>query len=197
MKLTQFEGAIIRLDIVNYRLVAIDTEFPHHAEKNRHSQAVKNILRDAAIEQLYNLIKIRDDMLKEPRFKSIDDSLECIIQPIIIHREPIKKIRNNYISHIQEKDNRFSVTIQEIHEKHNFPMKFAFFKFLCGLGIHYINFILANFKKEVSHAREKHRNNMPAPLPIPCEYTFDNIDAKIDEILTHVRNEIQKNNMSI
>ena len=192
IELEKFEAGLIRFVFVGYRFTTIYSEFPKHDKTDPHSTFVKNLFREFAIEQLHNLLKIRNDMLEIPKFKKLDDIISPIIKPIMDCTKPIKLIRNNYISHVQDGDRKFNLGLQEIHEKHALPTAFGFYQFLCGLAMAYTNLIEINFWKESNRSNKKYGALMGMPLPVYSPHTLKNYMEKVREIYIPVIDEMTK-----
>ena len=192
IELEKFEAGLIRFVFVGYRFTTIYSEFPKHDKTDPHSTAVKSLFREFTIEQLHNLLKIRADMLKIPEFKKLDDVISPIIKPIIDCTKPIKLIRSNYISHVQDGDRKFNLGLQEIYEKHTFPTAFGFYQFLCGLAMVYTNLVEINFWKESNRSNKKYDTLMGMSLPVYSPHTLKNYREKIHEIRRPVIDEMTK-----
>jgi len=107
VKLPVFESNLVRLMIVNYRLMAIHHEFPNQMIDSQHALFVRSLFRDVAVEQLHNFMKIRTALLENPSFVKLDDIIKEVIAPILEKEEPITELRHNYVAHIQEQGRRF------------------------------------------------------------------------------------------
>ena len=192
IELEKFEAGLIRFVFVGYRFTTIYSEFPKHDKTDTHSIAVKNLFREFTIEQLHNLLKIRNDMLEIPKFKKLDNVISPIIKPIIDCTKPIKLIRSNYISHVQDGNRKFNLGLQEIYEKYAFPTVFGFYQFLCGLARAYTNLIEINFWKESNKSNKKYSALMGMSLPVYSPHTLKNYMEKVHEIYRPVIDEMTK-----
>ena len=190
--LEKFEAGLIRFMFVGHRFMTIYFEFPNHDKTDSHSIDVKSIFREFIIEQLHNLLKIRHDMLKIPEFKKLDDVINPIIKPVINCALPIKIIRSNYISHVQDGDRKFKLGLQEICEKYDLPTVFGFYQFLCGLAMYYTHLIEINFWDESIVAHKKYQDLMRIPLIMHSSHTLKNYKEKIGEICKPVMDEMTK-----
>jgi len=167
--LSKFESDLIKLNWVWLRLWAMYTEFPKIQGNDPNSKTFRSVIREMIILQLDNFLKIRDELLKEPSFKKLDNCLSLLWQPIVTVKTPIKKIRNNYVAHVQEDKfvkKPFQVMIQEIIDKYQLPTSWGYWVMLAGCVMFYGGMIDANFKKEWNTAEKKYK----AMSPVSTKY---------------------------
>ena len=189
VKLTNFETNALRLIMVSLRLMSVYHEFPKNMQKGDDAILARSNLRDFCVEQLHNWIKIRKDMRKDPKFKKLDDLITPLIQPILDKKKPLKKLRDNYVSHIQEEGRNFKDLPNDIVQKYKLPTNWAFYSHLAGLAFYYYGIVDNNFKKEFDHAMKVYEAKMGVPIKITSGYTMINVDKKIMPVLNplHVK----------
>jgi len=162
--LSKFESDLIKLNWVWLRLLAMYTEFPKIQGNDQNSKTFRSVIREMVILQLDNFLKIRDELLNESSFKKLDNCLSLLWQPIVKVKTPIRKIRNNYVAHIQEDKfvkKPFEVMIQEIIDKYQLPTSWGYWVMLAGCVMFYGGMIDANFKKEWDTAEKKYNAMSP------------------------------------
>lgn len=111
-----------------------------------------------------NFIVIREELLKNNKFKKLDGCLTQLWEPILDLKTPIRKIRNNYIAHIQDEKyikNSFDLMIQDIIDSHQVPTSWGFWIMLAGLVMLYGGAVRLNLKKEWDVASKKYVSLTP------------------------------------
>ncbi|OLB91699.1 MAG: hypothetical protein AUH25_02025 [Thaumarchaeota archaeon 13_1_40CM_38_12] len=195
--LTDFESDLLRLVFVEYRALAIFNEFPNQMIKDHHHLLVRSVFREMATAQLHNFIIIHKDLLRYPEFKKLDDVIHSLVKPILDLEEPIKLLRHNYVSHVQEGGRKFELTIQEICEKYKLPSAWGYWRYLCGLVFFYIEIIHANFFQEYNKAHEKYNAMSGEQLVIPSDIKMNNSLEKIAEIFIPIITELDKHGYKV
>jgi hypothetical protein len=104
-ELSDFESTLIKLQWVKNRLMPIFELFPQ-IKDDTFGDPFRRVLRETIVVQLHNFIRIRENLIKETKIQELDNCLEPLWDPIINLEIPIKKLRNQYIAHIQEEKNR-------------------------------------------------------------------------------------------
>jgi len=183
IKLTKFESNLVRFQWVLNRMAGVYVKFPQIQGKDPLSQAFRSVNRETIIIQAHNFLKIRKDLIKEPKLKKIDACLEPFWKPIIDLEEPIRKLRNNYIAHVQDKKQAFKELPGDIIDEYQLPNTWGAWLFIAGCIIWYGKFIDANFKKEWDTADRKYR----ALIPIDLKYSTINLQNYKD----HLNNPLQ------
>ena len=165
-KLTKFESDLIRLEWVWNRLGSIYLEFPKIQRNSAGSRYFSFVVRDMIILHLHSFLKIRADLIDEPIFKKLDNCLQLLLKDILHVKKPIKKIRNNYIAHIQDTRDKkpFNTMIQEIVDEYNLPTALVYWIDLAGRVHHYGGFVNANFTNELDVANRKYNAMSPELL---------------------------------
>ena len=181
--LSEFESNLVRLMIVTFRFQAIHHEYPNQMKKTSDAMLVRALFRDVTVEQLVNFIKIRNDLRKNPEFKKVDDTAKVLIQPILDKETPLKKMRNNYVSHIQEDGRKFKEMMGDIVLKYNLPTNWAYWSYLAGLAFMYFGLVDANFKKESDKAEKKYHAKAGFPITISSGFKMNDVIPKIGKIL--------------
>lgn len=181
--LTDFEADLMRLLHVQYRFLGVYKEFPNQMINDQNHLLVRSIFREVVVEQLHNFIKIRGDLLKNTDFKKLDDVVYPLVKPILDKQTPIKLLRNNYISHVQESGRKFKLMTNEICQKHNLPTSFGYWRFLAGLAFFYIGVVDVNFHHEWNKAEVKYKAMSGFPIMISAGFTMANSATKIGEIM--------------
>ena len=202
VQLTEFEANLLRLLYVYYRFWGIYKEFPNHMKKGMNHLLVKQILRETAIVQLGNFLRIRNDLLKNSEFRKLDVFLKPLVEEIEKCRKPMKLIRDNYIAHVQDKSNRrkkkpFEIMLQEICEQYQLPTTWAYWEFLCGCAWFYCGFVDVNFKKELDKAEKKHQALQGLPLTISSGYKMRDVRSKLKPLLKKVNDDLKKNGFKL
>ena len=187
VELTDFESDLLRLSIVHNRLETIYLEFPNHMKSGRRELFVRHLFREITIEQLHNFIRIRKDLVKNSVFEKLDNILKVMIEPILEYEEPIKKLRNNYVSHIQEEGRKFKTTSNEIILEYNFPTAFSFYAYLAGLVSYYCVIVKSNFKKEYSKSAKKYESMAGELIKISSGFKMEEVDKKIQDIMSKLQ----------
>ena len=190
--LTKFESDLIKLNWVWLRLWSMYTEFPKISGSDPNAKTFRSVVREMIILQLDNFLKIRDELLKDTSFKKLDNCLFPLWQPIIKIKTPMRKIRNNYVAHVQEDKfikKPFEVMIQEIVDKHQLPISPGYWVMLAGCVMFYGAVVDANFKKEWDSAEKKYT----AMSPVLTNYgtiNMSNYKGKLGNILAKTRTKL-------
>jgi len=192
VSLTKFESDMMRLQHVYIRFMTIYKEYPNQMIDDPHHKLVRYIFREFIVEQLHNFVKIRKDLLRNPDFVKLDKIMYPLVKQILDHQIPIKLLRDNYISHVQDTDRKFKLMTQEICEKYNLPTAWGYWRFLAGCAFFYSGIINLNFKKEFDKAQKKYDAMTGLPLTIPSEYKMANTQQKISKILNPLCLELDK-----
>lgn len=183
-KLTDFEADLLRLCIVWGRVMTIFQEYPNHMKKGDHELYVRHLFREITVEQLHNFIKIRKDLVKNPKFKKLDDIIKVLIEPILEFEIPIAKMRNQYVAHIQEEGGKkFKVMMNDIILKYKLPTTFSFYCYMSGLAYFYCGVVERNFTKEWDKAFKKYNAKLGVAMSISSGFKMKDAQKKINEIL--------------
>ena len=196
-ELTDFESNLMRLLIVALRFQAIYFTFPKNMGETPDAVLVRSLLRESAIQQLHNFMKIRKDLITNSEFKKLDDRINVLIQPILVHEEGITEMRNNYVAHIQENRRNFSEMMNDIVKKYNLPTDWASWTYFTGLAWHYWGFVDTNFKEENNHAHEKYETRVGVPITITSGFEMNDVESKIGEILKPLTEQLKKNGFNV
>ncbi|AFS82567.1 hypothetical protein [Candidatus Nitrosopumilus sediminis] len=197
VKLTDFESDLLRLSIVHNRFESIYLEYPNHMVEGRKALFLKHLFREIVVEQLHNFIKIRNDLRKNSKFEKLDEIIKIMVEPILEHKKPIKELRNNYVSHIQEGGRKFKETTNEIVLKYNFPTSFSFYQYLAGLVSYYSLIVKNNFKEEYKKSAKKYEAIRGEQIQINSGFKMKDVDDKIQKILFELKNSLEKHGFSI
>jgi hypothetical protein len=193
VKLNDFESDLLRLSIVHNRFESIYLEFPNHMKEGRKALFLRHLFREVVVEQLHNFIKIRKDLLKNSKFEKLDDIIQVMVGPILEHKKPIKELRNNYVSHIQEEGRRFKETTNEIVLKYNFPTSFSFYQYLAGLAAYYCLIVKYNFKEEYKKTGKKYEAIRGELIKIDSGFKMNDVDNKIQKMMYELKKPLEKN----
>ncbi len=146
------------------------------------------------IVQFYNFIKVRNDLIKDPKIKIVDESLKPCWEQIIKFQEPITQLRHQYISHIQEDDRRFKKTINEIIDEYQFPTKLGEALFMVGCILIYCDVIRGNFETEWKNAVKKHDVISPKALTYGTTKIAD-VPMKLKQVSELVATNLRQNKL--
>jgi len=91
----------MRLVHVQIKLRAMYEQFPKLPHSTKSERLFRRLVRENIIIQFFNFIKIRNDLIKDPKIKSVDESVKPLWETMIKFQEPITQIRHEYIAHIQ------------------------------------------------------------------------------------------------
>jgi len=192
-KLPEFEANLVRLMLVSYRFMAIHHEFPNQMKTGTDALFVRSLFREVAIEQLHNFIKIRSDLIQNPKFKKLDDIIKEVVEPILQHKEPIAKLRNNYVAHIQEDGRNFKVMMDDIVLEYDLPTNWAYWSYLCGLAFIYYGMIENNFRNECNRAEKLYNAKSGIALKISSGFEMKDVVRKMGEIINPIQVKLDEN----
>ena len=166
-------------------------------EQTEEAFNLRILFRDFAIEQLHNFINIRTDLITDSNFIKLDNIIKEIIEPILKYEEPIKKLRNNYVAHIQEQRKNFKVTMYDIFLEYTMPPNPERWYYLCGLEFYYFGFVRINFKKEFDCALKLYSERIHEAFLIAPECKINDINIKISKILKSITPKLVSNGYKI
>lgn len=150
------EGALPRLMWREIRLVAIYQNEGLVVARGRKAGLLRSVLRESIILNPYNFLKARTDLMCDPRYKDLDETLAPLIDPILNVETPIIKLRDRYIAHIQERGRPFRVRIQDIVDEHMLDMNYAYWLSLARSAASYAMFIQTNCADIMAEAERKY-----------------------------------------
>lgn len=179
---TDFESNILRLLIVALRFQAIHHEFPNQMSLTKDKMLVRAMLREYAIIQLHNFLKIRKDLLKNIEFKNLDDVIKPLIQPILDNENGIGKMRHNYIAHIQEEGRNFRIMMNDIVLEYNLPTDWASWSYFSGLAWYYYSLVDVNFKEQMDKAMELYEAKVGQPITNTLGFKMDEVISKMNDV---------------
>lgn len=158
------KGALLRLTLSEIRLVAIYQNEGLVAARDREVGLLRSVLRDSIILNLHNLLQARRDLMSDPLYRCLDELLTPLIGPILDVKTPIKKLRDEYIAHIQEHRRPFNVRIQDIIDKYMLDMDYEYWLSLARSAASYAMFIQANYAGAMTEAERKYDETLPLPF---------------------------------
>ncbi|MDH3395543.1 MAG: hypothetical protein OEL52_05235 [Nitrosopumilus sp.] len=161
-ELSDFESTLIKLQWVKNRLMPIFELFPQ-IKDDAFGDPFRRVLRETIVVQLHNFIRIRENLIKETKIQELDNCLEPLWDPIINLEIPIKKLRNQYIAHIQEEEKPFKIMPGDIIFSHDVPSTYGDWLFLAGCAASYCELVYVNMKSEWDKAEQKYRALTPFP----------------------------------
>jgi hypothetical protein len=187
MKLTNFQYELIKLDWVRNRCTAIYKKFPDIQGSDVLSNIFRSVLRETIIVQLHNFNQIRDKIIIDQTIAAVDKCLEPLWKPIDEYKDGIKRYRNNYIAHIQDKTKPFKETPEHIIERYSMPTYFGEWLFRAGCVMFYCQQLEANFYKEWNKARKYYY----ASAPVPTKYGLLHLGTFKKELVMKLFQSIQ------
>ncbi len=193
VNLSDFESDLLRLCIIWIRAMTIYKEYPKHMIKNEHELMVRHLFREVTVEQLHNFIKIRKDLLTNQEFKKLDDIVKPLVEPILQYEEPIKKLRNQYVAHIQEESRKFELMMNDIILEYSFPTSFSYYRYMTGLVFFYCGIIERNFKTEWDKAMKKYNAKSGIGISITSGFKMKDVERKITDILSPMQIPLHDN----
>ena len=124
------------------------------------------VVRETIILHLHSFLKVRSNLIGNSDFKKLDDCLQPLLRKILDAKTPIRKIRNGYIAHIQDRRSMkpFDLMIQEIVDKHHLPVAFTYWVALAGAAHTYGKFVKINFADEWTTVNRKYNAMSPMLL---------------------------------
>ena len=166
VELTAFESNLIRLDWIWIRLNPIVNAFPTIKEHDNNERTFGTVMRELVILYLCNFFSVREDLIKDNDFRKLDNRLSIFIKEVISYKEPFKKIRNNYVAHIQDGHHvtPFQITLHEIIDEYQLPTALDHSISLAETVRIYCEFVLVNFKDQYNTAARKQKSMDPSPL---------------------------------
>lgn len=191
MGLSKREANFLRLLYVRIKLRVIYDQLPKLPVSTPSERLFRAVIRENIVVQFHNFIQIRNDLIKDPKIKIIDEAVKPCWEQIIKFQEPITQLRHNYIAHIQENNRRFKKPINEIIDEYQFPTKFGEILFMTGCILIYCNVIRINFEKEWICAVKKHDVMNPAPLSYGT-MKIANVSTKLKQVSNIITINLQK-----
>lgn len=158
------KGALLRLTLSEIKLVAIYQNEDLVAARDREAGFLRSVLRDSIILNLHNLLQARRDLMSDPRYRCLDELLTPLIGPILDVKTPIKKLRDEYIAHIQEHRRPFKGHIQDIIDRHMLDMHYEYWLSLARSAASYAMFVQANYAGVMTKAERKYDETLPFPF---------------------------------
>ena len=196
MILSKQESNFLRLLHVRIKLRVIHDQFPKLPASTQSEKLFRSVIRENMIIQFYNFIKIRDDIIKDPKIKAVDESVKSLWESIIKFQEPITQLRHQYIAHIQEGNRRFKKPINEIIDEHQFPTKFGEVLFMAGCILIYCDVISVNFETKWKRAVKKHSIMSPYHIPYGT-MKIKQVATKLEQISEEVKINLNQNKLRI
>ena len=169
MTLTKFESDLFRLSFLEGSFYHLHQEFPKIKEGDTFF-SFKSLVREIAIIKLHTFLKVRTSLLEDLiilKKEAIDESLHPLIQPILNQKEGIRLLRNKYLAHMQEENQPFEKTVEEIIYETKLSTSWYDITFYCGCALNYCKFFKANFQKDFESTREKYFKSMPLEAMLP------------------------------
>lgn len=194
MGLSKQESDFLRLLHVRIKLRVIYDQLPKLPISTPSERLFRAVIRENIVVQFHNFIQIRNDLIKDPKIKTVDEVVKPCWEQIIKFQEPITQLRHNYIAHIQEDNRRFKKPINEIIDKYQFPTKFGEILFMTGCILIYCDVIRINFETEWKHAVKKYDAINPTPLSYGTMKIAD-ASTKLKQISDVVITNLRQNKM--
>jgi len=157
LTMTTFEANLMRLGWVGDRMAIMYKEYPN-IDSDTIEYNYKSLATEYIISQLWNFIKIRESLLNDLKSlnkEKIDQCLTDLWSPIFDNKIAIKKIRHNYVSHLQEVEKPFNPFIETIITDTEFPNNAGDILLFTWCVWSYKEFIKKIFKNEWSRAEKK------------------------------------------
>jgi len=196
MELSKQESNFMRLVHVEIKLRVVYEQFPKLPHNTSSERLFRSLTRENIIIYLYNFIKIRNDLIKDPKIKLVDESVKPLWETIIKFQEPINQIRHEYIAHIQEGNRRFKKPINEIMDEYEFPTQFGNILFMAGCILIYCDVICVNFETQWKHAIKKHRAMSPTHLRYGT-IKIAHVSSKLKQISDDIATNLKQNKLQI
>ena len=199
LEITKLESALYRLAFIEGSFYQLYMEFPQIKE-GKTFFSFKSLVRELAVIKLHTFLKIRKSLLQEfviLKKESLDESLRPLWEPIFEQRDGLRLLRNKYLAHMQEEDNPFEKTIEEIVYDTKIKSSWNDITFFCGCALNYCRFIKANFQKEFESARDKYHVSIPLEAMLP---RFDvkhvkNPETELLDAIDKSLKNLEKNNL--
>ncbi|TBR12264.1 MAG: hypothetical protein EPO62_00425 [Candidatus Nitrosotenuis sp.] len=188
------ESNFLRLLLIRIKLRVMYDQFPKLPIGTSSERLFRAVIRENMIVQFYNFIKVRNDLIKDPKIKVVDESLKQCWEPIIKFQEPITQLRHQYIAHIQEGDRRFKRTVNEIIDECQFPTRFGEILFMVGCILIYCDVIRGNFETEWKNTVKKHDVMNPKFLTYGT-LRIDDVSMKLKQISDEVATNLRQNKL--
>ncbi|NQW12582.1 MAG: hypothetical protein HQ481_22180 [Alphaproteobacteria bacterium] len=200
MTFTKFESNLYRLGALEGSFYHLYMEFPKIKEGETF-YSFKSLVREIAIIKLHTFLKARIIILEDltiMKKESIDESLRPLWEPIYEQKEGIRLLRNKYLAHMQEENQPFEETAEEILYETKIKSSWNDIIFYSGCALNYCMFLKANFQQEFESAREKYHSSIPLDAILP---NFEikhvkNPDAELLTVIDISIKNLQKNNLT-
>ena len=162
------------------------------------------MLRDHAIIQLHNFLKIRDSIrgdLRQIGKENVDESLKPLWQPIHEQREAIKEFRNQYLAHLQDdREKQFDKTIEQILYNSKFSGSWNDILYYTSCAWHYSKLIQSNFELEWFTAISKYElTNITKDISVKFPRTdikhIQDVDVELKKSLDSAIESLKNNNL--
>ena len=160
----RFEGALLRLMWSQLKLVAIYQNVDTIDGSGKNARNFRGVLRDSIIVNLHNFLRARKDMLDDPRYRDLDGRLDPLIRPILDVKTPIKRLRDEYIAHVQERRKPFGARIQDIVDRHLLDMHEEYWLALARSAATYAMYVQANYADRIAAVVRRYDETSPLPL---------------------------------
>ena len=204
LEMTQLEKDLYRLAMIEGRFYFLHIMLKQIPEDEKHGYSFKSLLREHAVIQLHNFLKIRDSIrgdLRQLGKENVDESLKPLWQPIHGQREAIKEFRNQYYAHIQEdKETQFNKTIEQILYDSKFSGLWNDILYYTGCAWHYSRLIQGNFESEWFTAQSKYTlTNITKDIGIIFQRDdikhIQDVDLELKNSVNLAKENLKKNNL--
>lgn len=201
--LTEFEKVLYRLAMITGRFHNIFTVLPNLPEE-KSFYPFKSSIREYCIIQLHNFIKIRNSVMRELRLmkkENIENCLRPFWEPIFNQKEAIEQFRNQYFAHLQEEEDAFSKTIEQLLYDSKFAGSWNDITFYSGCVLNYSHFIELNFQNEWYSAQAKYTlknvtNDISVLFPRSDVAHIADVKTELQKTANLVIENLKKNNLN-
>lgn len=204
LEMSQLEKDLYRLAMIEGRFHFVYNTLPKLPESNPYQYSFKSSIREYAVIQLVNFLKIRDSIrydLRQIGRDEVDVALRPFWQPIHDHRDALEAFRTEYYAHLQDnKSTQFSKTIEQILHDSKFAGSWNDIAFYAGCVLHYSKFILSNFETEWYTAKSKYMlSNITKDIGFLFGRTdishIQDVDLELKKCLELVVNNLKEKNL--
>jgi hypothetical protein len=200
--LTQFEKDLYRLAMIRGRFYNVFNLLPNLPEE-KSFYPFKSSIREYSIIQLHNFIKIRNSVRRDLRLikrEIVDISLKPFWEPIFKQKDAIKEFRNQYLAHLQEDENAFSKTIEQILYDSKFAGSWNDITFYAGCVLNYSHFIELNFQTEWYSAQAKYNlsnilDRIEVLFPRSDVHHIQDVNSELKKVIDLAVGNLKSNNL--
>jgi hypothetical protein len=205
LEMSQLEKDLYRLAMIEGRFHFVYITLPKLPESKPNQYSFKSSIREYAIIQLVNFLKIRDSIrsdLKQIAREEIDITLRPFWQPIHDQREALETFRTEYYAHLQDnRTNQFSKTIEKVFYDSKFAGSWNDITFYAGCVLHYSKFMQSNFETEWFTAQSKYllsniANDIEVFFPRTDVIHIQDVDLELKKLTNLVINNLKEKNLN-